>query len=195
MKNWYTIKSPPYFGGIDIGTTPSKDSEKVLGRTIEVTLYDITGDPSQMHMKLNFQVTKLKDNEAETIFKGHEYSNDYLKSLVRRRSTRIDSRPKVTTKDGYTLRVSVVVFSVIRIRDSQKTALRKIIDQIVEEKSKDLNFDQFVQEAVLGKIASDIYNVAKKIIPIRHIGVRKSKLLAYPREESEKEAVAIEVEA
>ncbi|MEM3575349.1 MAG: hypothetical protein QXQ76_06380 [Candidatus Bathyarchaeia archaeon] len=33
---------------------------------------------------------------------------------------------------------------------------------------------------VLGKVASDIYNKAKKIIPLRHVGVRKSKLLAMP---------------
>jgi len=37
--------------------------------------------------------------------------------------------------------------------------------------------DQFVQEMVLGKIASDIYNEARKIVPLRHVGVRKSKLL------------------
>ena len=195
MKKWYTINSPPYFGGINIGLTPASDPEGVLGRTVEVTLYDITGDPSQMTMKLYFQVTKMKGNEADTIFKGHEYSNEYLKSLVRRRSTRIDSRPKVTTKDGYTLRVSVVIFSVMRAKDAQKTSLRKVINQIVEKKSKDLDFEQFVQEAVLGKIASDIYNLAKKIIPIRHIGVRKSKVIACPSEEVEKETVAIEAEA
>jgi small subunit ribosomal protein S3Ae len=79
-----------------------------------------------------------------------------------------------------------IFFSVIRARNSQKTLLRRIINQIVEEKAKNLNFDQFVQEAVLGKIASDIYNEAKKIIPIRHIGMRKSKLLAYPGEKLEK---------
>jgi ribosomal protein S3AE len=50
--------------------------------------------------------------------------------------------------------------------------------KIVEEKSfKALTMDQFVQEMVLGKIASDIYNEAKKIVPLRHVGVRKSKLL------------------
>lgn len=194
-KEWYTINTPPYFGGVIIGSTPSDDPEKMVGRVVESTLYDITGDPSQQHLKMYFQVVNLKGDEAETIFKGHEYSQDYLKSLVKRRSTRIDGRPRVTTKDGYTMRLSVVVFSVMRTRNSQKTALRKTIDQIVEEKAKSLNFDQFVQEAVLGKIASDIYNEAKKIIPIRHIGMRKSKLLAYPGEKPEKKAAEIEVEA
>jgi len=195
MKNWYTINSPPYFGGVNIGSTPAGDPEKVIGRVIECTLYDITGDPSQQHLKMLFQVINVKGDEAETIFKGHEYSQDYLKSLVRRRSTRIDSRPKSTTKDGYTLRISVVVFSVMRVRNSQKIALRKTISQIVEDKAKSLNFDQFVQETVLGKIASDIYNEAKKIIPIRHIGIRKSKLIAYPGEKEEKKPAELEVEA
>ena len=54
--------------------------------------------------------------------------------------------------------------------------------KIVEEKAANLTFDQFVQEAVLGKIASDIYNEAKKIAPLRHVGVRKSKLLLKPPE-------------
>ena len=54
------------------------------------------------------------------------------------------------------------------------------MNKIVKEKATDLTFDQFVQELVLGKIASDIYNEAKKISPLRHVGVRKSKLVAQP---------------
>jgi len=52
--------------------------------------------------------------------------------------------------------------------------------RIVEEKAKELSFDQYVQEIVLGKIASDIYNEAKKVAPLRHVGIRKSKLVAQP---------------
>jgi len=37
-----------------------------------------------------------------------------------------------------------------------------------------------LHEAVLGKLGSDIYNLAKKIAPLRHVGVRKSKLLSIP---------------
>ena len=52
--------------------------------------------------------------------------------------------------------------------------------QTVVEKASVLTFDQFVQEVVLGKIASDVYNEAKKIAPLRHVGIRKSRLLAQP---------------
>jgi len=191
MKNWYIVSSPPYFGGIEIGTTPSADPSTVIGRVVNTTLYDITGDPSQLHLQLYFQIVDIKDSKASTIFKGHEYSRDYLRSLVRRGSTRIDDIFNVSTKDGYKLRISVVAFSVLRAKSSQITEIRKIIQKHLEEKAKTLSFDQFVQEAVLGKIASDIYNEAKKVVPIRHVGVRKSVLLSSIGEAQEGEKLEI----
>ncbi|MDQ1280145.1 MAG: small subunit ribosomal protein S3Ae [Thermoproteota archaeon] len=180
IKEWYNIITPPYFGGALIGSSPSSEPAKTIGRILETTLYDITGDFNQQYMKLYFQVTGIKGSDAETIFKGHEYSRDYLRSLVRRGSTRIDSIINITTKDGYKLRVSVVALSVSRIRTSQIIVMRSVIRKIIDEKAKSLNFDQFVQESILGKIASDIYNEAKKFSPLRHVGIRKSKLVLVP---------------
>jgi len=50
----------------------------------------------------------------------------------------------------------------------------------INEKAAALTLDQFVQEMVLGKIASDIYNESKQVAPLRHVGIRKSKLVAQP---------------
>ena len=195
MKDWYTISSPAYFGGNVIASVPASSPENMMGRTVEATLSDITGDFSQQHLKLYFQVIKVKKREAETVFKGHEYTGDYLRSLVRRGSTRIDSIVNVTTKKGYKLRLSVVAFSILRVRKSQIMNVRKVMRRIVQEKAESLFFDQIVQEAVLGKIASDIYNEAKKIVPLRHTGIRKSKLLSYPAEEAAETLVEAEASA
>ena len=179
-KDWYTIKSPSYFGGVELGTLPSDEPTKLVGRVIDATLYDITNDFAHQYMKMYFQVTEVDGKIAQTIFKGHEYSRDYLRSLVRRRTTRIDSILNITTKDGYQLRVAVSAFTLTRVKTSQEQSIRATTKRIVEEKANALSFDQFVQEVVLGKIASDIYNDAKKIAPLRHVGIRKSKLLLAP---------------
>ncbi len=176
-KAWYTVLAPPYFGNVELGSIPADEPEKLLGRVIEATLYDITGDFAHQYMKIYFQITRIEGKTAHTMFKGHEYSRDYLRSLVRRRTTKVDGIFNVTTKDGYRLRVAVCAFTLSRIKTSQETAIRKVMAKIVEEKSKALTLDQFAQEMVLGKIASDVYNEAKKIVPLRHVGVRKSKLL------------------
>jgi len=176
-KAWYTVVAPPYFGNVELGAIPADEPEKLIGRVMEVTLYDITGDFSHQYLKLYFQITQVEGRTARTMFKGHEYSRDYLRSLVRRRTTKVDGIFNVSTKDGYRFRVAVCAFTLTRIKTSQEHAIRKIMAKIVEEKSAALTMDQFVQEMVLGKIASDIYNEARKIVPLRHVGVRKSKLL------------------
>lgn len=179
-KSWYTILSPNYFGNVELGTVPADEPSKLMGRIIDSTLYDITNDFQHQYLKMYFQVVEVDEKTAKTVFKGHEYSRDYLRSLVRRRTTRVDSLLNIITKDEYKLRLSVSVFTLSRIKTTQENAMRKLMTRIIQEKSKTLAFDQFVQEIVLGKIASDIYNEAKKIAPIRHVGIRKSKLLQQP---------------
>ncbi|MHA1410154.1 MAG: 30S ribosomal protein S3ae [Candidatus Odinarchaeia archaeon] len=181
-KEWYPIISPSYFGNTEIGMTIASDPKLLIGRVYETTLYDITGDISLIHVKLRFQITEVKGKKAYTIFKGHNFTRDYLRSLVRRGSTRIDGRFSVTTKDGYNLIVSTIAFTHNRAKTSQEHAIRKIMEQVVEEKAKKLNFEQFVHEAVLGKIGSEIYNLSKKILPLRKCEVRKSKLVKLPGE-------------
>ena len=179
-KAWYMVVAPPFFGNVELGTVPAEEPEKLIGRVVEATLYDITSDFSHQNLKMFFQINEIEGKTAHTLFKGHEYSRDYLRSLVRRRTTKIDGLFNLTTKDGYKMRVSVSALTLSRIRTSQEKLIRSMMDKTVKEKAATLTLDQFVQEMVLGKIASDIYNEAKKVAPLRHVGVRKSKLVAQP---------------
>jgi len=181
-KRWYTIVSPSYFGNRELDSVPASEPQGVVGRVVESTLYDVTDDFAHQYLKMRFQVVSVDGRRALTMFKGHEYSRDYLRSLVRRRTTRVDGIFDITTRDNYKLRVSACAFTLNRIKTSQETTIREIMKTVIEERAKALTFDQFVQEAVLGKIASDIYNEAKKIAALRHVGVRKSKVLSYPPE-------------
>ena len=179
-KSWYMVIAPPFFGNIELGSVPAEEQEQLIGRVVEATLYDITGDFSHQYLKMFFQINEMDGKTARTLFKGHEYSRDYLRSLVRRRTTKVDGLFNLTTKEGYKLRVSVSALTLSRIKTSQEKIIRNIMDKIINEKAAALTLDQFVQEMVLGKIASDIYNVAKRVAPLRHVGIRKSKLVAQP---------------
>jgi small subunit ribosomal protein S3Ae len=186
-KKWYTVKTPPYFGDMEVASIPADDPNKLIGRVVDTTLYDITGDFSHQPIRLRFLITDFRDGKAVTILKGHEYAADYLRSLVRRGTSRIDGIFTVTTRDGFVTRVSIVAFTRHRIKASQEHAIRDIMREVIQEKARELTYEQLCQEMVLGptptlggKIGSDIYNLAKKITPLRHVGVRKSKLLAIP---------------
>ena len=177
-KSWYMVQTPPYFGNVELGAVPADEPEKLIGRVIDSTLYEITNDFAHQYMKIYFQITEIHGKNASTMFKGHEYSRDYLRSLVRRRTTKVDGLFEITTKDGYKLQLAICAFTLSRVRTSQEKAVRVTMEKVIREKGSILTLDQFAQEMVLGKIASDIYNQAKKIAPLRHVGVRKSKLVA-----------------
>jgi len=176
-KSWYTVLAPSYFGNVELGAVPAAEPEKLVGRVIESTLYEVTNDFAHQYLKMRFQIIEVDGKTAHTMFKGHEYSHDYLRSLVRRRTTKVEGIFDVTTKDGYNLLVAVCAFTLSRIKTTQEHAMRAIMEKVIREKASALRLDQLAQEMVLGKIASDIYNEAKKIAPLRHVGVRKSKLL------------------
>jgi len=176
-KAWYNVVAPPYFGNVELGAIPTDEEEKLIGRVIDSTLYEVTNDFAHQYLKIFFQITQIEGKTAKTTFKGHEYSRDYLRSLVRRRTTKVDGMFTVTTKDGYKLQVAVSAFTLSRIKTSQEKEIRTIMERIIREKASALTLDEFAQEMVLGKIASDIYNEAKKIAPLRHVGIRKSKLV------------------
>jgi small subunit ribosomal protein S3Ae len=184
------IVAPPYFGNIELGSVPARDEQSLIGRVAEATLYDITGDFSHQYLKMFFQVNAIEGKTARTVFKGHEYSRDYLRSLVRRRTTKVDGLFNLTTKEGYKLRIAVSALTLSRIKTSQEQTIRQIMREIIKEKAAALTLDQFVQEMVLGKIASDIYNEAKLVAPLRHVGIRKSKLVGQPAVLPQAKAVA-----
>ncbi len=179
-KTWYMVVAPPFFGNVELGSLPAENPEQLIGRVVEATLYDITSDFSHQYLKMFFQINELDGKTAHTLFKGHEYSRDYLRSLVRRRTTKVDGLFNLITKDGYKLRIAVSALTLSRIKTSQEKLIRDMMAKTVNEKAAVLTLDQFVQEMVLGKIASDVYNKAKKVAPLRHVGIRKSKLVAQP---------------
>lgn len=178
-KTWYTAVAPSYFGNIELGALPAEEPEKLVGRVIESTLYDVTNDFAHQYLKMYFQITGIEGKTAQTQFKGHEYSRDYLRSLVRRRTTKIDGLFTVKTSDGYKFQIAVSAFTLSRARTSQERIIRDVMKRIIDKKAAQLTMDQFAQELVLGKIASDIYNEIKKVVPLRHVGIRKSKLVIH----------------
>ncbi len=177
-KVWLTVYSPPYFGGNPIATIPTSRPESAIGRVVEVTLYDLLKlDPSQYVIKLHFQIEKVVGENAFTRYKGHEYTVEYLNSLIRRGTSMVKLIHDYRTKDGLDIRAYAIVFTQYRINTSRKRAIRRVAHEILQARVPEMTLGQYAQEAVLGKLASEIYNEAKKIAVLRHVGIMKTKLL------------------
>ena len=190
-KKWYTIVAPPVFGEITVGSTPADDPNKLIGRVLETTLYDITGDYTQVHIKLRFQIIEVEGETAKTRFKGHELARDYIKALTRRKTSKIQGIFDVMTKDGYGLRVTVLAFTAYRCKTSQKKAIRRIMKEKVEKAAREQTLDEFIQSMLFEKLATEIFEEAKKIYPLRKVEIYKSKLLTIPGPQGPRKAVVV----
>ncbi len=178
-KKWVTVLASPGFDRAPIAYVPITSNEIAMGRVIETTLFDIIKqDPQQnMLIKLHFQITGIEGNTATTVLKGHEYSREYLRSLVRRGASMVNFIRDYKTKDNAIVRVYVVAFTIGRINSSRKHEIRLAADKILKERALSMFYEQFAQEAVKQNLARELYDNTKEIAKIRHLGIRKIKLI------------------
>ncbi len=177
-KRWVTVNAPESFNVVPIAYVPITDDENAVGRVLEVTLYDILkGDPSQHQYKMYFQIDKVDGEKASTILKRFEYSKEFLRSLVRRGSSKINFIMDIKTKDGYIFRVKVIALTHRQLNTSRQHALRLIVRDVINKTVPEMTVDQFVQATCYSKINSDIMAAFKKVIRVRHVGLEKVKLI------------------
>jgi len=183
-KRWVSVFAPESFNNIPIAYVPITSDKTAVGRVVEVTLFDILkGDPSQHQYKLFFQIDKVTEEKATTVFKRYEYAKEFLRSLIRRGSSRINFVIDTKTKDGYVFRIKILTLSHRELNTSRKRALRLEAKKQIERIVPQMTIDEFVQAACYGKINSDIMAATKKIIRVRHVGLEKVKLLRTSEEE------------
>jgi small subunit ribosomal protein S3Ae len=184
-KRWVTVNAPDSFNNVPLAYVPITDDENAKGRVLEVTLYDILkGDPSQHQYKIYFQIDKVDGDKATTIFKRYEYSKEFLRSLVRRGSSKISFIIDVKTKDGYIFRIKVIALTHRQLNTSRQHALRLLAKDVINKTIPNMTIEQFVQATCYSKINSDLMAAFKKVIRVRHVGLEKVKLIRTANEET-----------
>ena len=194
QKRWYTLLAPEQFDRAELGETIAEESDQVLGRTIETTLGDLRNDASENNTKLTFQVNEVASDSAYTEFVKHELTRDYLRSLVRRGSSKIEAYVTVLTEDDYRVQIQPVALTTKSADESQEKAIRRTMIDLVEESARERAYADLVDSVVEGRLSSAIYNEAKTIYPLRRVEVQKATLEAHPEEVAAEEEASVDVD-
>jgi small subunit ribosomal protein S3Ae len=176
-KRWYEILAPKGFGEVKIGETLASDPSSLIGRTVETTMRELAGDFTKQHIKLKFVITDVKGNQAYTAFKGHALSREYMRSQIRRKSTRVEGVVDVTTKDGWKLRVKTIAIAIGRVQTAQEKAIRRVMSDLVKKEAEEKDLDLLIQEIIQNRLSVNMYRAASKIYPLKRVEVRKVKVL------------------
>ncbi len=193
-KSWYTIVAPDMFQGAKVGETPSADPELLLGRISEISLQELAGDFSKVHVKVKLRVNAIRGGECRTQFYGHDMTSDFVRRLTRRRRSKIDPAFDVSTKEGYKIRIKVLSVTNKRINTSIKRSLRNKQMEIITETASKSTLSQLVQKMLFGSLASQIKKDCKEIYPLRTVEICKSKILSIPESEMVEDLILTEEE-
>lgn len=187
-KNWYSVVSSKSFDFKPIGEVIGLE-DNLLGRIMETLLFDFTHKYSDISLKLKFRIMDVNNQakKCNSIFVGHQYTNDFIRSLIGRGSTKIQSIINLTTKDKYTFRLTMICTTIKRARSSQQILIRKIIREILREFAKSLNHEKFIAGMIYREFQSQIQRVAKTIYPLSNAVIIKSKLISIPEGGEDKE--------
>jgi small subunit ribosomal protein S3Ae len=194
-KRWYTVFAPEQFDRKELGETLADEPEKIVGRTVETTLGDITENASENNTKLKFKINDVGSDAAYTEFVKHELTRDYLRSLVRRGASKIEAYVTVLSTDDYRLQIQPVAFTTKKADESQEKAIRRIMIDQVEAAAEERTFEDLIDSVVEGRLSSAIYGDAKEIYPLRRVEIQKATLEARPEEVAAEEEAAVEVES
>jgi small subunit ribosomal protein S3Ae len=176
-KEWYKIYAPKMFNQVELGETPCAEPSALMGRMTEVTVHELTGDFSKMHIKMKFKVSDVRGLDAHTTFVGHDLTSDYVRRLTRRKRTKTDHVVDARTKDGFLVRVKPMSITEQRIQAAQETAIRNLMHKALTESVANMTVSDLVKSVITGDLAKDLSNACKVIIPIKRIEIRKTEVL------------------
>ena len=178
-KRWFKVRAPGLFQHVELGETVASEPEQVIGRTLEVTMPELSGagDATKAHIKLRFRIERIGgDGVAEARFVGHDLTSDYVRRLARRKRSKIDTSFPVTTKDGVEIVVKPVAVGEQRLQTRLRAELRHKIVETLTEEAKLRTSGEFVREMLGGDLAKILAHGLRTLYPLKKIEIRRSEV-------------------
>lgn len=174
-KTWYDITAPKLFDEMVVGETPALDKKMVLGRTLDVLANEVGSGPR--NTKLRFKVSAIEGNKAKTDLIGIELVRGYLKSLTKRRTTKVSSVTDLETKDKVKVRVKTMAFTLKTCTENQRASVRKKVDELVKIAVNGATYESLVTELLSGSVQKTIKDETKQVYPLKLVVFKSVSLL------------------
>jgi len=176
-KKSFQLIAPKAFDELSLGTTVAEKPDSLIGRTVFASLGNLTREIKKSHIMLVFGISRVEGLNAFTDLKGFEVGPGYLRRLVRRRISKIETNQAIQLKDGVKARIKVIAVTIKKAHKGQETAIRKLIEEEITLAAKQKTFNELINEALSGNLPMKIFSKAKKIMPLKRLEVIKASLL------------------
>jgi small subunit ribosomal protein S3Ae len=163
-----------------VGETPAIDSKSIMGRNVQVSLSEISGDRNKYFVKLNFRISGVSGGKASTVFNGMETTRDYIYRMVRKRSQKVELIKELESADNWKVQLTVIT---ILNRNTESTVKRKVreeVSRILEANAKKSSMDEIVSRILSTSLQKEIKKKVTKTYPVRFTEVSKIEVMKAP---------------
>ncbi len=163
-----------------VGETPATDPKSVVGRNVQVSFSDLSGDRNKYYIKLNFRISDVSDGTALTVFNGMETTRDYIYRMVRKRSQRVELIKELETADKWKLQLTVITILNRNAEKMVQKKVRKEVSKILDNSAKKSGINDMVTRIISSNLQKEIKKKVTKTYPVRFAEVAKIEVMKAP---------------
>lgn len=188
-KRWFPVHSPATFGNNKIGEIYLADAQAGIGRTLDLSLMSLAGDPSKQSVYVKFTITKVENNILQTEITGFRLITAAVKKMSHRGRDRIGGSFIIATKDGKNLRVKPILVTKGRAKGAVLTHLRRDVVNSLVTMIGEYTYDDLIKELCGHQFQRQLQQKIRKIYPV---GVCEIRYLALAKTGTPLKPTAVE---
>jgi small subunit ribosomal protein S3Ae len=165
-----------------VAETPTTDPKSLLGRTLEVSVSELTKQHSKYYMKVRFKINSVdeKQRKANTCFFGYSVNKEQVYRVVRKHAEKIENVDYVKTKDNWLLQVTTVTILNRNAEADVSREVRKKVQEVLQSHADKVDIDNFVKLVINNMVQTKIKKTCSKIYPVRFAEVAKIEVVKIP---------------
>lgn len=179
-KSWYDVLAPKVFNEKLVGVILATDKKQLIGRVVRTTIYDMTDDMRKSHMNVNLEIINIDStNRARTRIKSFELARDYVRSLLRRYTTKVDAIITVRLSDDFVVKIKPFIVTATKCDSSQKHQIRRTVLEKAYIFARTQTLESLLVEVISDRLPNMLREHCKLIFPIKNVEVRMIEIVKH----------------
>ncbi|MEM4282586.1 MAG: hypothetical protein QXU88_01150 [Candidatus Woesearchaeota archaeon] len=179
-KRWYQIIAPKLFNEQKLGEAFVAEPEKLIGRSVVVSMMSLTGEPQKQNINLYFRIKGVEGEKLVTELEGYKISTSALRKVARRGKNKIEESLLVTTKDGKNIRIKPILVTSGKAKGGAIAAIHKSLRSQVAIFAAKLSSEELFSQIISNNFQRTIATSMKKIYPISFSEIKWAQIVKVP---------------
>ncbi len=175
-KRWHKLVAPKLFNEQFLGETPAIEPNKLVGRTISLSLMNLTRDMKKQGVYITFEVNRVMGDTGFTHVKAFQLTPPSIKRQVKRRKDRVDDSFVCKTADSLPVRMKPFLITMNSASNSIGTKLRRTMREYMTQVIARLPYDVLVKDLVSKRFQVTMRRELQKVYPLKSCEIRVCKL-------------------